>query len=161
GMAIALLRDRLTISRTAALIFIGCGFATFAAAADMPAQSHLRILFWGVPATMIVAGATLRPFQLMHRGWAPLILLGNASYVLHLIHPFMTIPRIAAQRMFGIGEAPWDWWPLYASLLIVTVVSAALILHVAIERPMTQALRRLFNDRPASSLEIAAPSDPR
>jgi len=133
----------------------------FAAAADMPAQSHLRTLFWGIPATMIVAGATLRPFQLMHRGWAPLILLGNASYVLYLIHPFMTIPRITAQRIFDVGEAPWDWWPLYASLLIVTVVIGALVVHVAIERPITHALRRLFNDRPASPLEIAAPSDPR
>jgi peptidoglycan/LPS O-acetylase OafA/YrhL len=142
GMAIALAAGEIKISRRAAVGLIAAGALALAVAAGMPAQSALRPLVWGVPAAAIVAGATLRRHELTARAWTPLILLGDASYALYLIHPFAFLPRVVAERAFGLPAGTWALHPyIYALVLICGTLPAAITLHLAVERPTIRAIR--------------------
>src|SRR5262249_9095581 len=97
-----------------------------------------------LPCALIVAGASLHRFTLNAKWLAPVILLGNASYALYLIHPFMSIPRLVAQRFFSVTDGPWIWWPVaYALLLVIGMTAAAVLIHLYVEQPILHALRAL------------------
>jgi exopolysaccharide production protein ExoZ len=74
--------------------------------------------------------------------WRPLIVLGNASYALYLVHPFF------AETVRATGG---QWPPLnvnigylaYAAVLIPSV-SLALLLHYYFERPADKLMRRWY-----------------
>ena len=93
----------------------------------------------GVPATLIVAaaGLTRQP-----RGEGPLLraahLLGDASYSLYLVHPFVIrLGREVWTRLVGDALPPFAFIPaaVAASALV------GLALYLAVERPMTRALQ--------------------
>jgi peptidoglycan/LPS O-acetylase OafA/YrhL len=107
-----------------------------------------RVIVWGVPVAAIVAGAALAPEDLRGPTWDWLAKLGDASYALYLIHPFMLIPRLAAQRLFGVTEGPWSWWPMtYAIVLLLGSVVASLLIHRYVEKPAIEYLRGSVRQR--------------
>ncbi len=98
-----------------------------------------RVIWWGLPALAVVAGA----MALERGGWradaAPLMTLGAASYALYLFHPFVlqVIARLAEVReMAGLHAMMVAAFALFLSQVL------AILLHLRVERPLGQLLRR-------------------
>jgi peptidoglycan/LPS O-acetylase OafA/YrhL len=110
-----------------------------------------RLLLWGAPMAMIVAGAALGEWKgegVFSRGMAK---LGDASYALYLIHPFMILPRLLWQRLIG-SDGPWIWWPMwYAAALMLGSIAVALIVHRYFEAPVTRYMKRRWASPPAAT----------
>lgn len=129
-LAVAYLRGA-RLSGPAALIL---GLVGLAGIARVPALEGVMpdALRWGVPALMLVAAAAL------HQGSAGrltlwLAVIGNASYSLYLVHPFILRPlRNIWARLAG------DALPLEAYIATATVLAtlASLLLYRLVERPL-------------------------
>ena len=116
----------------AALIVAGVGL--LAAQGLSGFRSDLwRPLLWGVPATLIVAGAVaLEPIRTL-RPVTALLRLGDASYAIYLCH-FIAVAVVADL----IGAAPaWRFVPL----AIAVSLAAGLIFHRWIEQPLIAGCR--------------------
>lgn len=116
-----------------------------------------RLLAWGLPAAMIVAGTVLgyqrRPGGIAGR---TALLLGDASYALYLSHPFVIVLTRKALIAAGLFQSAGGWLPVAVSLLLSAVVS--IVIYRLLERPMTRALTRRFigTDAPAARLSTKA-----
>jgi exopolysaccharide production protein ExoZ len=123
--------------------FWSAGIVALAAVALVVSDywQHLhRLVVLGVPSAAIVGGLVMADRR---AGDAPLWrvphLLGDASYALYLVHPIaITLPR----RIFPglVDPAHWPW--LYAAMLLLVAVSAAVAVHLMFERPVTRFLQR-------------------
>ena len=109
--------------------------------------SHVhRAVAWGLPSAAIVAALVfVRQPQNQRLVLKALVLLGDASYALYLVHPLaITLPRHLLYRALDPAAAPL----LYGGLLFVIAIAASIVVHLAYEAPMTQfsksALRNLF-----------------
>ena len=96
-----------------------------------------RVLFWGVPAAVLVACAVLGARRQYSR-WitAPAKLLGDASYSLYLIHPIVGAAVIVLWSP-GLNRYPIKI-VLLASLLLSQVLAIAIFWQL--ERPTTRWL---------------------
>ena len=87
-----------------------------------------RVLSFGVPALLLVHGALTLEHRFDLRRLGPVLLLGDASYSIYLVH--LTIGRLFPDDM------PWT-----------TAASAALLggllFHMIVERPLMQCLREI------------------
>jgi exopolysaccharide production protein ExoZ len=107
----------------------------------------LRPIAYGIPAALIVAGATLsratlRPSPLV----AFAVLLGDSSYALYLTHPIVhTLPR----RLFSTFMNPKGYPVSYGCLLIALSIAVAIAVHLLFERPVTKWLQARIGSRPA------------
>lgn len=142
GMGLGLLwRAGVRLPRAVGLLLVLAG-VTLAWLAPWPSwgYSGLRFLAWGAPAAMIVAGVALADLAAAPR-WRPLVLLGEASYALYLLHsiPVRAVLQGAAWAKLDVGAAPW----IYLGLAIAGAIALALAVHLAFERPVTRALRRI------------------
>jgi len=124
-----------TSPRTGALLATG-GMALLATLWLGGLQSDLfRPILWGVPATLIVAGALgLEPLVARHAPRA-LTSLGDASYAIYLCH-FVTVDLTA--RAIGVRQ-PW----LFVPLAVAVSIAAGLAFHKLFERPLIAGARRL------------------
>jgi exopolysaccharide production protein ExoZ len=149
GMLIAAaLRDGLRLPSWLAFGVIVVAVAAFLLEEHF-ALATSRVLNWGLPSALIVAGLTLNTGSagdqrsgLFARAFG---FLGEASYAIYLVHPFaLTAPRLLHFGLAGDGvtrpSQPW----LYASLQFVAAVAAGAVIHVGVERPLTRALRRAW-----------------
>jgi exopolysaccharide production protein ExoZ len=144
GMAIALAAEEVKLSRGAATTLMTAGAIAFIASAELSSHSEWRFAVWGIPAACIVAGAAMHRFDLSARIWSPALLLGEASYALYLVHPFMSLPRLITQRTLGVAAGIWDSHPFaYSILLAAVVLPIAVAVHLVIERPITRFLSGL------------------
>ena len=136
GQGIALLVGRVHLSRAWRAVLVGAAIAGLALAPP----GWPRPLAWGLPATGLVAAATLgRPtrhgaFERMLERW------GDASYALYLVHPFVMRPATMLWRHLARGGDAAAL-PLTAATLLAAQ-AAALLAHRRIERPLTQHIRR-------------------
>lgn len=103
----------------------------------MPPTGY-RVLMWGIPAAMILAGAVLGKQETDTGPIAGLAkLLGDASYMIYLIHPIAGAVIIT------------QWWflqrfPVNAVLVTGLIATCALsvVIYLYLERPTTQLLQR-------------------
>ena len=90
--------------------------------------------------------------------WRPLIVLGNASYALYLVHPFFA----EAVRATGGQWQPLDvnsGYLAYAAVLIPSLI-LALLLHYYFERPADRLIRRWYvAARRMAALKRAVPAE--
>ncbi len=97
-----------------------------------------RALAWGLPACALVLAATTGRAQtrlpVLEQG---LVLLGDASYALYLIHPFVMRAMDLIWR-----HAHFSGNFLYIALCLILAQIAALATHHYLERPATFWLRR-------------------
>jgi peptidoglycan/LPS O-acetylase OafA/YrhL len=153
GMGIALLANDVKLSRGSALSLVCIGAAGLVATAEVSAQSEFRFVLWGIPCALVVAGATLHRFSLASKLWKPMIVLGNASYALYLVHEFLGMPRLAARKIFGVVQGPWLDHPFeYAIALAALMIGVALAVHFLVERPVIRVLRGWSRPGPAHAL---------
>ena len=111
-----------------------------------------RFLQYGVPAALMVMGATLGGFSLRSQPWPATALVGDASYSLYLSHLLPIVAVLFLARHAGIALAAASWGLLAAGVL--AAIAVAIVLHLAFERPVTRALRRLTAAaRPNSPLD--------
>jgi len=139
GMVLALLKtEGIVLSRglRAALVIGGVGALAAGAALDLP-----RVLAHGLPAALFVAGAALgadreRPkTRLARMGVA----LGDASYALYLIHPFVIRAGRELTLHSGLGTLIGPWG--YLAMVLAGSVLASLLVFRWYERPVTELIR--------------------
>lgn len=96
----------------------------------------------GVPMALLLAAAALGPSG----AWGPLVLVGDASYALYLVHPFPMRALAMVWRHWhctGLAAAS-----AYCLASLAASVLAAVLIHVRVKRPATRAVRRwLFAPR--------------
>lgn len=141
GMGIALLRQHgLRLHGVVRILVAALGVAVLLAAADRPADEGAwnMVLWHGSAAVLLVlAAACGRERPAPPRPIAALAAVGDASYALYLVHPFV----IRGLREVALRAGPMP--PLlYVALALAGAVVAALLLHHRFERPMTRAMRR-------------------
>jgi len=159
GMGIALLlRNGVLLSGLARGALLVGGFAIlFVDPIDSAHQAmtwttpndFARVFGWGLPAALIVAAAVLG----RQAGPSPLaglgLLLGDASYVLYLSHPFVIVAIRKAAQAAGL-EGPATLWAIVA-VTLVAACAVAVAIHRWIERPVTRLVQGLLVRRRAAS----------
>lgn len=106
----------------ASVLFALSPFAIYSAdVAVNAAFSGWRVLFWGVPAGMIVYGCICAEDLFARPVFRPLVVLGDASYSIYLFHLGVIIPLAIL-------------WPLKIPLAI----GAGLVVWRFVERPMLE-----------------------
>jgi exopolysaccharide production protein ExoZ len=107
----------------------------------VPIGENYRLVAFGLPSGLMVAGATLGR-QLGHGRFSDhVVLLGDASYALYLIHaPIVRGVATAMRDGFGINLS--NTRLAYISLAITVSISLALATHIYIERPLLEYLKQ-------------------
>ena len=122
----------------AALAYDGMNAADQAVTWITPADGQ-RVLCWGLPTAMLVAAAALgRGDGARLAAMVGLVALGDASYALYLVHPFVigTLMRAYA----AVHLPTWlGYWPFVIASLALAV-AAAVAVHRWIEVPAARAL---------------------
>jgi exopolysaccharide production protein ExoZ len=139
GMLLGLAyREGLKLRSSWCLVLLVGGCILFALSEHFGAAP--RVLTWGVPAALVVAGATFGGLSFRNPLWHGVAIVGNASYALYLLHvfPLRALIPIAAWLSFRVSH--WIW--LYMTGAIVASALFAILVHYAFERPVTKALRR-------------------
>lgn len=100
-----------------------------------------RIVGFGVPAIMLVAAAALAPAPAtLSRASRLLVRLGDASYAMYLVHPFiMRGFALLAARLHAHGEA---MGLLYVAAGLAIAQACALLINGTLERHLNALLRR-------------------
>jgi exopolysaccharide production protein ExoZ len=137
GMLIARLTRR--VPRNVPFVLKGAALLSVLVA---PFQILLPVVLptWsGWPVQALLAGWLVTSIVLLHIwGWSlnvtGLLMVGDASYVLYLSHPYVTqiLQRFAIQLPGYVG----------VGLALLGSVAVALVLHRAVERPLTREVRR-------------------
>jgi peptidoglycan/LPS O-acetylase OafA/YrhL len=98
-----------------------------------------RAIAYGVPAAVVVAGATFGDFSLAGVGWRVLAVVGDASYALYLFHAFPVRAVIYLFRWTGVDIESFRFFCLAVALGVS--VAVAILIYYLFERPVTRALR--------------------
>jgi exopolysaccharide production protein ExoZ len=103
----------------------------------------------GVPAATIVLGVVWLEPHLKGRLPKTLLLLGDASYVLYLFHPLIAPLVPTVMREIGIHN-----FTVCVLLSAALAISIGVVIHLFVERPLTQQLRSLARPRRAAQVSI-------
>jgi peptidoglycan/LPS O-acetylase OafA/YrhL/SAM-dependent methyltransferase len=122
-----------------------------------------RFIAAGIPAFALVVAALILERAYGDSVRSPIVsMLGDASYVLYLIHPYIVYGLL---RTLWAGRARSDW-PVSALLVVALAgiaTAAAIAIHLGFEKPVTSRLRRCWlagDDTAAIRASGAAPSQP-
>ncbi|MEZ0170054.1 acyltransferase family protein [Microvirga sp. TS319] len=140
GVALAHLKDQgLVLPRGVRAAFAIGGLALLLAGAN---ASLPRPVAYGVPAAFFVAAAALGAERVRPETWLGRIgnALGDASYALYLVHPFVIRASREIVLRTGLGPVIGTWG--YVALVLAGAVLASLLVFRWYERPMTQWFRR-------------------
>ena len=121
---------------------LGCGAIALAitglaviASLGVPVNRY-RVLLWGIPAILLVAGVVMIETAGKLPSWPAFALLGDASYSIYLIHPLL-ISAVA------------KLWPRLPLLMVPIDLALALPVGIAsfllFEKPVTNCLRALID----------------
>ena len=151
GAAIGLARaEGLRLARLPRLSLALAGLSLLAVAPEPDALA--RPLLYGLPAMLLVAAAGLGAPDEGKKGSRVrrfLIGLGDASYALYLVHPFVLR---GARGMIAGSALPVPPWVSLA-LMIALAVVAALLVHRVVERPLVSRARDWLDPKPAGTPE--------
>lgn len=117
----------------AALAMAGAGFLLLAASPLLEADMA-RVLRWGLPATLIVAGAV---FAERARPFKPAALpsfLGDASYSIYLWHVVVGVLATGVVLRIGTPAA------LQPAMILVGTLAFSAVLYVLVEKPLVALL---------------------
>jgi exopolysaccharide production protein ExoZ len=115
--------------------------------------AHRQILL-GLPAAALVFCAVrLERAEYVVRNKF-VLLIGNASYVLYLTHPYVLQFGEKVLRMDSVRSVPER--VVLGALLIVPAVLVACVIHVYIEMPVMAFLKRWLLSRPGQKIPVGA-----
>ncbi len=168
GMVIALMvRNGVSLPAPLRYALIGLGGAAFFRDfLNTGAQPHLwitpndflRVVGWGVPAAMLVAGCVLKPRQepSTNRFVGAGKLLGDASYALYLCHPIV----MSAFAMAWFAADLNSKLPAYlgAGISLALAIAFSIIVYRSFELPLTRFLQKRI--RPGAEAMAAADLKP-
>ena len=97
----------------------------------------LRVLVWGVPATLIVVGLLTIEQSVGSVRSRFLLLLGNASYLIYLVNVFVVAATWRVMR-----HAPV--WAFFVTAIVASIVGGVLFWRI-VERPLTRLARHQFH----------------
>jgi exopolysaccharide production protein ExoZ len=118
-------------------LLVALGLAGFAATALAGVQvDRARILFWGLPALVLVTGAVALEQAGPLPRWRPLRALGDASYSVYLVHGLAVSAIWRLAQMAGLDDPAL----LFAASL-AGGVAAGLVAYQVVERPMMRLFR--------------------
>lgn len=109
-----------------------------------------RLAIWGAGAVLIVAAAALGPMRLRSVWLRRIAGLGDSSYALYLLHPFVFLMVKAA--LAAITVPPLLYWPLVIFTTGLAIIAAELFYYQA-EVPTIRYLRKLTAPRLATPVE--------
>jgi exopolysaccharide production protein ExoZ len=117
-----------------------------------------RVLGWGGPATLLLIAAISGKTPLASLPARIIVLLGDASYALYLLHPFviLVLVRLAAMPLF-----PDRGGTLFMIVTLLAVCFTAMVAHKVVERPVTRWLTRLLQRHSAPIKAMPLPPDAR
>jgi len=94
-----------------------------------------RTIAWGGPASMIVCGVVECEALLRGPRWRPMLLLGNASYSIYLVHD------IVLDLLTSTVLPHLDVWLFFPPALLLSVVLGVAVYHL-VEAPLLRAMRQ-------------------
>jgi len=113
-----------------------------------PDNNHMfRLLLYGLPCSLLVASAVGLEHKLAHlQTCRPLMLLGDASYALYLVHLPIVAGFYVVVGLKGIREPI----PLIASAVVCCLICliSAILFHLVIEKRLLQFFRSLIRIPP-------------
>ncbi|UAK23394.1 acyltransferase family protein [Sphingomonas nostoxanthinifaciens] len=146
-LALLLVRGQLRLPPAVRIVLLVAGLAALAwnplPALHQPTtlNGFVRLLGWGVPAAALLLAAIGGPLPVRSRVGRAVVLVGDASYALYLVHPFwlLVVDRAHGHGVALLGNA-------YAAIAIgwVGAILVAIAVHLALERPLTRGLTRLL-----------------
>ncbi|RWR01193.1 hypothetical protein ED28_14830 [[Pantoea] beijingensis] len=139
---------RNNINNTIAIILIITGLTILIAENSLGTITtpFHRAISGGVPMLMIFLGMVSFEKKLMKN--KNIILnftekLGNSSYSLYLIHPFILSPAAIVSKKMGITDYPW----IFTSILLLGAIIAGWICYLYIETPLTKIVKKHLERR--------------
>ena len=107
-----------------------------------------RVVAWGVPAALLFVGVVLAEREAAE-GWfaGKLAAIGDASYALYLIHPFVIRPVGKLWTAAGFEGLLPAW--VFIAVAVALAIGAAMLVYRWIERPMTLAMNARLMPRRA------------
>jgi exopolysaccharide production protein ExoZ len=132
-----------------------------AAAIALPLQENIisgeRALWAGIPAAILVFSSVLlekRGRMAARHSWV--VLLGDSSYVLYLVHPYIVYGII---RLF-LTPAKMSVPALALAIVGLPLIAmvAAIGIHLGVERPVTALLRNRLSPKQASAVALPEPT---
>lgn len=99
-----------------------------------------EVLAWGFPAALLALAAVTGPEQPLSRWTAGWVKLGDASYALYLLHPFVLRVLSLCWRRAGWNSSGATL--VYIGVCLGLTCLVALAAHVVLEVPATRAVRR-------------------
>jgi len=143
GMGLAAL-----LMAAAWLVFIGLSEARTA-----------RIIAFGIPAVVIVAGALILEPIARRRTSGIALLLGDASYSIYLAHPFAQRVWLLAIGLFVPDLGAPVAAALYVSSALLIGILGGVVSYLLLERPLLAAGHRLIGRSSLSRRTMAMESD--
>jgi peptidoglycan/LPS O-acetylase OafA/YrhL len=134
-IALALPSLRLNVAARLGLVVLAIAGLHFATAAP-PAW---RAAVYGPPALALVAAAALGAPASMGRGEKSLVRLGDASYAMYLVHPFVMRAFTVLWHKFHAGNEIAGTIYVFAGLVAAQV--CALAINMSLERKLSLLLR--------------------
>ncbi len=122
----------------AGVVLIGAGSAYTDNATTAGVSRNTRYIVWGIPAVLVFNG--FYAIRLSEgRVRSTILLLGNASYAIYLTHPLVMVAYARALKTGRFSSMP------LADLLVVVLLATVLgvAAHLYVEKPVTQAFRRI------------------
>jgi exopolysaccharide production protein ExoZ len=144
GMLVAFLARKL--SNRFAIILIFFGITIFSLLLFLSFSLEYRFLF-GIPFSLLVLGTVLleRQRKLKFPHW--MVLIGDASYSIYLVHnPLVGLTSRLVGRFPSFGT--WG-----VGMLIGTVASILIgvLYHLTVEKPLIRVFRKIFGDKSRSN----------
>jgi exopolysaccharide production protein ExoZ len=123
------------------LLAAGCGLFALASFTPEPVD---RLLFWGGPSILLVAGVVALERNGVTLTTPALMFLGNASYSIYLFHTFAIsiVARLLGDRL--------GFWPETAVSTIAGVAAGAIV-YLVVEKPLIAFIKDIRRRRRAAS----------
>lgn len=131
------------LARGWGFVFLAAGFVSLLAQGDVAPET--RVIQWGIPAAMVVAGALVLERARPVKRIGALVLLGDASYALYLVHG-MVLSAVGQVFVHLALPAPYAFIAC-AICGVGAAIAAAIAVHLAVEKP----LLRLLSQKPRAS----------
>ncbi|RYF35117.1 MAG: acyltransferase [Comamonadaceae bacterium] len=151
GMAISAVLQGWAPRRSLSIVLAVAGSVALVAAELVLQPAASRVLFFGIPAGVLLVGLIGLEQALRRRPNAALLRMGDASYSLYLCHPFVLSAAAAAVR----GLAPFIGATatalVFAAIGVLGACAVALLSFHLLEKPLARRLVGAFAAPPGSA----------